>query len=52
VFVWLASAMLGTAGALALALALRIATISLDLAAALAYVIRHLRTRHEVARDA
>jgi len=42
VFIWLASALVGTTGAVALALALRIATIGLDLVAALAYVVRHL----------
>lgn len=45
VFIWLVSASAGTAGAVALALALRIATISLDLVAALAYVVRHLAAR-------
>ena len=45
VFIWLVSASAGTAGAVALALALRIATISLDLVAALAYVVRHLGPR-------
>jgi hypothetical protein len=47
VFVWLVSATVGTSGALAMALVLRIATTAIDLATGLAYVARRFTTRRE-----